>query len=228
MKRPIAIIFLGPPGSGKSTQAHEIEARFPFLRQFDTGQILEKELYDPDRQHDPVIQQERKIFESGVLNTPSWVFRVVEEHIKNIANDGDGVVFSGSPRTSEEAKVLIPLLIKIYGVDAVLVFHIQTSERTSISRNMRRRICESCGRPLVWSQENEKLETCPQCGGRLARRSLDTEKAMKERLEEYRNRTEGVLHYFEELILPIFEIDGERTPEDITRDIEAIIQKELL
>jgi adenylate kinase len=115
-------IIYGPPGSGKGTQAR-ILARQLGIEHFDTGRIIEKLVHDPNKQDDLIIQRERKNFDTGLLCTPKWVLGIVSEKIKK-SKKRKGLIFSGSPRTLEEAKIIIPLLEEMYGKDNICVIQI--------------------------------------------------------------------------------------------------------
>lgn len=221
-----AIIIYGPPGSGKGTQAGKIAEKFNLVH-FDTGKIIEKTVHDEKNINDPIIQRERQIFDSGVLCTPSWVLSLVVENIKKICDKDTGLVFSGSPRTVYEAegdkKENIPGVIETlencFGKKNIAVLRLNVSRETAIYRNTHRRVCESCRFILQYSSENEKLAQCPQCGGKLVRRSLDTADVMNVRLEEYKHRTSPIYDFLGVRGYKIIDIDGETDPEAVAREI---------
>ncbi len=220
---PGAIMFIGPPGSGKGTQANAIvDARSEYYH-FDTGRELELILNDPKWRDDPEMEMRREKFRKGYLSDSDWTVSVIKEGLAKIAASGRGIIFSGSPRTREEANFLLPELIDTYGLESIVVIHLSVKLESSVFRNSRRKICSRCGRPLMWSPENEKLAFCPLCGGELVSRSLDNAESMKLRLEEYRHRTEEVLNFCTALGVRIFNIDGDRLPEEVTRNILAIL-----
>ena len=227
MTTKLAIIIFGLPGSGKGTQANEIVRRFDGFNHFDTGRVVEETIQNPQKQDDPVIQTERERFKQGYLMNTQMIVEIVRDGVLRIASSGSSIVLSGSPRIRAEAEFLIPLLIQLYGEGAVMTFHIKIKEETSVFRNTRRRICKSCGEPVPWSEESEKLAYCTHCGGELITRALDTEEAIKLRLVEYHHQTEGVLDYFKAMGLPVCEIDGERPPEIISDEIAGIIEERL-
>src|SRR4030042_4476970 len=98
----VSIMIMGPQGSGKGTQA-ELIAKKVNLVHFDTGQYLRAILYDSASKNDKIIQREHKLNEAGILNTPSWVLKIMIQAVKKIAVLKKGIVFSGSPRTFYEA-----------------------------------------------------------------------------------------------------------------------------
>ncbi len=218
MPKEGVFIIYGPPGSGKGTQARKLAEHFN-LEHFDTGRAIEKKVHDPSLQNDPIIQKERRNFDSGLLCTPDWAARIVIEETKKLHQSGRGVVFSGSPRTFNESKVLIPFLENLYGRGNICVFRLIIKPETSIFRNSHRRICEKCGHTLVYSKENRKLKKCPKCGGKLVTRVLDKPETIKIRLKEYEERTAPIYSFLKERGIKIMEIDGEPSVDEVHKNI---------
>lgn len=219
--KPLAVMLFGPPGAGKGAQAGWIVEELGFSH-LDTGREFERIVHDPDRQADPNVQRERQLFDSGQLNTPAWAREMVMERVSQIAQKGESVVLSGSPRTVFEAQGLLPLLERLYGKDQIYVFFIHVKPETSIFRNSRRRICAN-GHPLIWSVENDALTHCPKCGAALRRRTLDIEEAIRTRLVNYQEHTKPVFEYLRQRGIHINEIDGEPEPEIVHRSIMKIL-----
>lgn len=212
------IIIYGPPGSGKGTQARRIAKQFD-LESFDTGQIIEDIIYDPANQDDPIIRREKKNFETGLLCTPEWVTELVKGGIEKYHKQGKGLVFSGSPRTLYEVKVVMPILEKLYGRENLFVVRLLIKPETSIFRNSNRRVCEKCGQPIIFTPENENLEKCPVCGDKLVTRTLDNEKDIKVRLQEYEERTKPIFKFLEDEGYKLIDADGEPPVEEVTKSI---------
>jgi len=212
------IIVYGNPGSGKGTQAQRIADHFSF-EHFNTGGVIEKIVNDPTKQDDPIIQRERKLFDEGILCTPEWVTEIVKNAIVSLRSQNKGIIFSGSPRTLYEAKELMPLVDKLYGRENIFVLEIAIRSETAIFRNSHRRVCEQCGQPLVYTSENEKLEACPTCGGKLVTRTLDDPEVINVRLKEYQERTAPIFDYLAEQGFIIKKIDGEPMPDEVTKNI---------
>ena len=234
MKR-IVIVVYGPPGAGKGTQADLLAERYGLIH-FDTGKVIEKTVHDPKNADDPVIQRERRLFDAGILCTPKWVLELVSRKIAEIgASEARGIVFSGSPRTMFEAggdgengiTGVISTLENIFGKENIVVNRLNVSPESSIFRNSHRRVCENCQTPLMYAPENEKLDLCPKCGGRIVTRTLDAPETIKVRLEEYKNRTEPIFDYLANRGIRIIDIDGEADPETVARDIFREIDKKL-
>ncbi len=217
--KKIAIIIYGPPGSGKGTQANFIADKLGLIH-FDTGKFMESVVHDRARQKEKIIRWERKLFDTGILMTPSFVLKEVARAVQKIAKAGWGVVFSGSPRTEYEAEGLMPVLEKLYGKKNIFPFVLKVPAKDSVSRNSRRVICKACGAPLLTKYyPSKKYKYCPVCGGSFYRRTLDNPQTIKVRLQEYANRTKPVFEILKKLGYRLIEIDGRPAPYKIFQKI---------
>jgi len=218
MKKPKIIILYGFPGAGKDTQAEILEENLNFT-QISTSQLIEKKIFNPDLQNNPIIQKEKKIYEKGELCTPEWVTQIINEKVAEFFNENRSLVFSGSPRTLYEAENEMPYWESLYGKNNIFVFLIKINEQTSIFRNIHRRVCSVCRHPIVYSEENKNLKFCPLCGGELKKRILDTEDLMKVRVKEYKERTEPIFEYLKKHGYKLIEVDGEVSPNEVAKQI---------
>jgi len=222
-------MIMGPQGSGKGTQAELISKKLDLFH-FDTGQYLRAILYDPASQKDKTIQRERKLNEEGILNTPSWILKIVVQAVKKMAALKKGVVFSGSPRTFYEAfgheqggkpqksqEGLFAVLEKCYGKKNVSVVVLDIPLKESIKRISARLSCSVCGSPFII--QKYKLESCPFCGGKIIKRKDDNIKSIMERLSEYNNRTKPIFAELKKRKYKIFKIDGTPAPYKIHKTI---------
>ena len=211
----MAVVFYGPPGSGKGTQA-QLLAEKMHLFHFDTGDYLRKLLNNPKFKNDKAIQRERKLNESGKLNTPEWVLGVIIKQIGELAKLGQSVVFSGSPRNIYEAfgdgahQGLLPFLGKKYGKENVHLFFLEIPDETTIKRNTHRTICSVCKTPLL--DMKHKSTTCPFCGGKVEHRVDDTTSVIKQRIKEYHKKTEPVIAESKKRGYNVIKIDGTPAP----------------
>ena len=224
------IIILGPPGSGKGTQAGLLAESLDLFH-LETSRIIEQKIKKSGKK-DYILTEgkkyffskEKELWETGKLCDPPFVVYLIREKIKQLAKDDEGIITSGSPRTLYEGKNLTPLLKKIYGQANIKVILLELSPEQTVWRNTRRRICALMRHPILYSEETMKLKKCPLDRSDLIRRKgLDDEETIKVRLQEYKEKTFPLIQYFKEQGLRIKKVDGERTVEDIFSDILKII-----
>lgn len=223
-----AVIFIGPPGAGKGTQAILLEEELGFYH-LETAQLIEQKFTTskPEDSDYEEIERERILFDKGILLTPKFIARLLIEQIRKLSKENASVVFSGSPRTVFEAEHVIPVLIEEYGLENVYIIHIPVSEETSIKRNSHRRICEKSRHPIPYTIETKDLKFCPEDGSSLITRGvLDSPETIKIRLKEYKERTAPVLDLVKDKFsLKIHRVDGEKPIGDRFEEIKYIISK---
>ncbi|MCS6789067.1 MAG: nucleoside monophosphate kinase [Patescibacteria group bacterium] len=220
----ITIIIFGEPGSGKTTQAKLLVDHFNLIH-FDTGRFLESILFDPQRQNETRIQEEKKLFSSGKLNTPSFVVSEIKNKILKIYKSGFGIIFSGSPRTLYEAQKEIPLIEKYSGKENIFFIELKISEKEALKRNNQRLICKFCGYTLLKQYFSiENIKNCPVCGGIFYKRVLDNPEIIKIRFKEYIERTYPIFDFLKKRGFTVHKIDARPAPYKISQKIIKVIE----
>ena len=220
------MILLGPPGSGKGTQAELLAERFN-LYYFETSRILEEKFRTGKGGEsmrvggkDYKISDEKKNWETGKLCSPPFVTYLVARKIKELHHEGKNIILSGSPRTLYEGEKIVPILKELFGVNNIKVFFLELTPEQTIWRNTHRRICELMRHPILYTEENAKLKKCPFDGSiLLERKGLDDPETIKVRLKEYKERTYPLIQYFTKERLLVIKINGEQSVEDVFKDI---------
>lgn len=184
-------IFLGPPGSGKGTQAKKIEAGLN-MPQLSTGDMLRSAIKKGTK-----LGMEAKAFmDRGELVPDQVVTGLIDERIRN-PDCKPGFILDGFPRTIPQADSLAQMLAK-HGrkVDQVLLFDIADDE--VVRRLSKRRTCSSCGAVFHLEFSPPKQEgVCDQCGKTaLVQRDDDTESVIRKRLEVYHRQTSPLVDYY--------------------------------
>ncbi len=221
------IIVMGPPGSGKGTQANLIADKLN-LYHLDTGRFLEELVHDENLKDNPEVQVEKKHFDDGILISPLFFLKWVTEKIQDLFKNGMGIIFSGSPRTmlegfgDAENKGLMNVLSDIYGKENILIFLLEVPEEESLRRNSSRLICSTCGNAMI-SALNLNLSQCPVCGGAFRVRTLDKPDIIKVRLQEYKNRTYPIISELEKRGFKVNHIDGSPMPYKVFESIILIV-----
>jgi len=224
------IIILGPPGSGKGTQAQLLSERFDLFH-FETSEIIKKNL-SIAKKGDFVkingkkffLSEEKKLRKSGKWMSPPLIAFWVKDKIKTLAEEEKGIVLSGSPKTIYEAEEIIPLLRRLYGVSNILVILLKQRPEVSIWRNSRRRICQLMRHAILYTKETAKLRICPFDGSKLIRREDSSPNVIKSKLREFKERTLIIIDYFKKQGLKVKEINGEQSVVDVFNDILKAIR----
>jgi len=225
------IIILGPPGSGKGTQANLLAERFN-LYYFETAKVGEERINKAKKGEYVLVdgkryyfEEEKKLWQSGKLWSPPFITLLVKDKIKSLAKEKQGIIFAGSPRTLYEGERIIPLLKKLYGKENISVILIEQSAKTSIFRNSHRRICKLLRHPILYNKETVKLKYCPLDGSELIKRKgLDDPETIKVRLKEYKERTLPLIELFKQQGFKVKKINGEQSVADVFKDILKIFK----
>ena len=221
--RKIAVVFYGPPGAGKGTQA-DLLAKALNLAPFDIGSYLEAVVHDPQNRRDKFIQRQRQIFDGGKICDPAWVAKISGGRIRTIAKAGLGMVLSGALRTvletfGKRTGGLIHILEQVYGRKNIFFFLLEVKSSTSLARNRIRLICSVCGRPVLTKYVKFRPTSCPLCGGALHRRTLDDPKVIRVRLQAFREETAPVFEKLRRRGYQIRVINGELAPYIVHKNI---------
>lgn len=208
------LIFLGPPGAGKGTQAEELLHRLKISR-ISTGEILRQNVKDETS----IGRKAKRYMEQGQL-VPDEV--VIQMTVERIAQDAKkGFVLDGFPRTLEQARRLDESLNEL-GSAIDLVINFETSESTIVERLSGRRICRKCGANYhIDNIPPRKVGICDRCGGRLYQRTDDKPETIKKRLEVYRKSSSGIINYYSSRGI-LETVSGDL---DVERGYEALVKK---
>jgi adenylate kinase len=230
MNKQVIILF-GPPGAGKGTQAEILSDKTGYYH-FESSKVIEacfknespKKVFGIEGKKYKV-EDEKKRWETGLLNSPPFVVFLMVEKIKELAKDGKSIIFSGSPRTVYEAEKEIPLLKELYGVENIKFILLGITAETTIFRNSHRRICELIRHSILFSPETEKLTKCPLDGSKLVKRKgLDDLETIKKRLEVFKEQTFPVTEIIQKQGLKLHKVNGEQTVADTHKDIVDAIK----
>lgn len=213
MKR--RIVLLGPPASGKGTQAELLTERFK-LPVTSPGAILREER----RAGTPRGIEAERITSKGLLLPDDLIVDLVRGWL---AREDGQFIFDGFPRTLGQAEALEHLLAE-RGTPLEVVIALEADVTTLQQRVARRLMCVSCGRTFsVGLHIEHPTDSCPVCGGTLVRRSDDTPEALETRLIEYHEKTEPLVGYYERKGL-LERVNSSEQPEVVFEAIRAILE----
>ena len=184
------LIFLGPPGAGKGTQAREL-AREWGVPQIATGEMLR----DAVAAGTPLGLEAKRIMETGALVPDEVMVGLIAERLRQ-PDAGRGFILDGFPRTIAQAEALDRLLTDLgQKLDGVLFF--QVAEPELVRRLTGRRLCRQCQTAFhVVSAPAKREGVCDRCGGELYQRDDDSEATVRHRLQVYDRQTSPLLDYY--------------------------------
>ena len=204
------LIFLGPPGAGKGTQAAGVSAHLN-VPHISTGDMFRSAIQNQT----PTGIEAKKYLDAGELVPDSVTIAMVRERL-GMEDARNGYLLDGFPRTVEQAVALD----KISAPDAVV--DIDVPDERLMSRLTGRRICGKCHGTFHVSKLADE-RTCPICGGELYQRSDDHPDTISTRLKAYHESTEPLIGYYKGLG-KLRRVNGDSQLEDVFKAILATLE----
>lgn len=208
------IILLGPPGSGKGTQAQYIEEDFE-IPQISTGDMLRGAIASGSE----IGLRAKSIMEAGELVSDDVILQIVAERLKE-ADCEHGCLFDGFPRTLAQAAGL-----QSEGVPVDAVVELAVSEEVVVQRISGRRVHESSGRAYHIEFNPPKVRDRDDVTGEpLIQRKDDTKETILERLGVYKAQTAPLVEHYRNSDVKYAEFDGEQSVESIRSAIAEFLR----
>lgn len=203
------LIFLGPPGAGKGTQAARIAEAYG-IPHISTGDMLRAEM----RAGTELGMAAKSLIERGELVSDEVILGMVQNRIA--ADDcKNGFLFDGFPRTLKQAEALE----KICKIDRAV--DIEVPFERLVDRIAGRRMCPDCGKAYhVSTYAGDRCE----CGAALYQRDDDKEETVKNRLVVYERSTQPLIDFYETRG-QLSRVDGDAEIDRVTADIKAVLAK---
>ncbi|MBU2589667.1 MAG: adenylate kinase [Nanoarchaeota archaeon] len=198
-------IFLGPPGTGKGTQAERISVELG-IAHISTGEMFRQLANEGN----PVgVEAKEKYWGKGNLVPDDLTIKLVKERLAK-EDCKKGFILDGFPRTIPQAEALD----KITKISKVI--DIESSEEIIIKRLSNRRQCSKCKKIYGIDVPPKKEGICDICQGKLIQRDDDREEVIRDRLKVYEKQTKPLIKYYKEKLITV---DGEQPIDKIKQDI---------
>lgn len=207
------VVFLGPPGAGKGTQAQRLAQKLKVPR-IATGDMLRSHV----EAGTDLGKAARDYMARGELVPDDLIVAMIRARLAE-PDCADGFVLDGFPRTRDQAVALEAL------TDLDLALLLAVDEEEIVTRLTGRRVCRKC--QAVYHREYDpprERGVCDRCGGELYQRADDREEVIRERLRTYRERTEALVDRYRDGSL-LVEVDGEGSIETVARRVREAVEE---
>lgn len=204
------IIFLGPPGAGKGTQAQRVCSALN-IPQISTGDILRRAI----KEQTPTGVKAKAFIDAGKLVPDDVIIDIVKDRLAQ-SDCAGGYILDGFPRTVPQAEALEG----IAAIDAVI--ELDVADEKLIERLSGRRVCLKCGATYHVSRLNGETR-CAACGDTLIQRDDDKAETVLNRLTVYHNQTAPLVDFYQKRGL-LKVIDGAQDMDTIFASIMDIVR----
>jgi adenylate kinase len=208
----LKIIFIGPPGSGKGTQAKRLASRFE-IPHISTGDMLREAVAAGT----PVGQQAASIMAAGQLVPDDLMIQMIDDRLAR-PDAQKGFILDGFPRTLVQAEKLESIVGN--GQGGLRVLQLLVPDDAIVRRITLRRTCAQCG--AIYHLENHPPandSVCDRCGAEVIARPDDTEEAVRKRLESFHRQTMPVATFYKSKSI-LREVDGIGPVDEVFERIE--------
>ncbi|HJL83926.1 MAG TPA: adenylate kinase [Candidatus Marinimicrobia bacterium] len=215
------LIFLGPPGIGKGTQAKLLAERHS-LAHLSTGDMFRSVI----SRNTDLGTFAKSFMDKGKLVPDDVVLGMVNDRLREDDTAG-GYIFDGFPRTVPQAEGLKKLLKELgQSIDHVLA--LEGDDTVLVERLSSRRTCLDCGKiiNLIFSPSKVSGQ-CDDCGGELFQRNDDKPKVIQKRLDVYEEQTEPLVNYYESKAL-LRRVDGVGSVHEVAERIDKYLINNIL
>jgi len=212
------VIFIGPPGSGKGTQAKRLASTHG-IPHISTGDILRDAVADGTE----LGRKAAPIMKEGKLVPDDLMVGIIRDRLAK-ADARKGFILDGFPRTLVQAEKLDNLVGSGNGSRDLRVLQLLVPDDVIVKRIALRRSCPECG--AIYHLETAPPANdlvCDRCGAEVVARPDDTEQAVRKRLESFHRQTLPVATFYKTKSI-LREVDGVGPVDEVFERIERSLQ----
>lgn len=212
------LILLGPPMSGKGTQAALL------TQLLGIPQVSSGDLFRENIKNQTTLGLEAKMFiDHGDLVPDQVTIGMVEERL-NREDCREGALLDGFPRTITQAEALDRILAEL-DASVTAVISVDVPDDTLVERASGRRICRTCGKSYhLRFNPPQKDGICDQDGGELYQREDDRPETVRQRLAVYQAQTSPLIEFYRSRGI-LHQINGDQAIDEVGKDIASVVEK---
>lgn len=212
------VIFLGPPGAGKGTQAAKIREKY-VVAHISTGDILRANV----KEGTELGRKAKEFMNAGKLVPDTVIIDMMRDRLQE-PDCANGFILDGFPRTVPQAEALDRLLGDLeLKLDASILFNVD--DEIVVERLSGRRMCRQCGTIYHATFHPTKVEgVCDACGGEIYQRDDDREEVIRNRLSVYHDQTAPLIDYYREKGL-LKDVDASGSSDAVLEVLESSCSK---
>ncbi len=208
------VVFLGPPGSGKGTQAKKLSQELN-LSHISTGDLLREAV----KNQTPLGLKAKEYMDRGELVPDSLMIALIEE----VMPKEGGFILDGFPRTVPQALALEEMLNR-HGRNLDKVFLFDLSEEVVVERLSGRLTCSQCGAVYHKKYNPPRQEgICDLCGGKLIQREDDKEEVIRKRYRVYAEQTKPLVEFYQERN-KLTRLDAKQDIQEVNRKLLEVLK----
>lgn len=218
-QKPKYIVLLGPPASGKGTQAARLR------EMLDLPHVASGDLFRENLKNETELGRKAKTYmDRGELVPDDITIAMVMDRLSR-PDCADGALLDGFPRTIAQAEALDEALAA-QGYQISLVPNITVPDEVLVERVSGRRLCRVCGESYhIRFRPPEEPGICDKDGGELYQRDDDMPETVRKRLEVYWEETSPLIDYYRQKGV-LVEVDGDQPIDEVTADLKTVLLDE--
>lgn len=208
------VVFLGPPGSGKGTQAKKLSQELGLIH-ISTGDLLREAV----RKQTELGMKAKEYMDRGELVPDELMIALIEE----VMPAEGGFILDGFPRTIAQAIALEEMLSR-YGREVNKVVFFDLSEEVVVDRLSGRLVCPQCGAVYHIRYNPPKEEgVCNLCGSKLVQREDDKEEVVRKRYRVYVEQTRPLVEFYLQRN-KLIRLDATKDIEEVNRTLLEVLK----
>jgi len=212
--KPLAVILLGPPGSGKGTHAGPL-SKYLTVPHISTGDLFRGNI----REQTPLGLLAKTYIDKGNLVPDELVLDMFFDRVSK-TDCKNGYILDGFPRTIPQAEALD---LYLHTRNQTVALYFTLTDEEIIERITGRIACKVCGRPYHKKFAPPQNEMLCECGGSLYQRDDDRGEIVCKRLDIYRKQTQPLIEYYSNKINVLKEINSSNGKEQVLQDVLSVL-----